>query len=191
MTSDRVWTASNMLSFLRVLLVPPVVYCLTTEFPYNRLWATALIVVAVLTDVLDGYLARRLHQVSELGKIIDPLADKIAAVAVTLVLAWNGEIPVWFVSVVVLRDVLILIGGIYIQKKKNIVAQSNWLGKLAVAVLTGYVFLTVLNIDALDGVREVVMGFCVTLLVVSFVVYAQRLFLGRNISMGREKNGTV
>ncbi|HEY4612249.1 MAG TPA: CDP-alcohol phosphatidyltransferase family protein, partial [Bacteroidota bacterium] len=90
---DRIWTASNFLSFLRVFLVPLVAYCLVEDFPYNRLWAGGIIVVAIFTDVLDGYFARRLHQVSELGKIIDPLADKVAAAVVTFVLAWIGEIP--------------------------------------------------------------------------------------------------
>ncbi|MCI0706766.1 MAG: CDP-alcohol phosphatidyltransferase family protein [Ignavibacteriae bacterium] len=173
---------SNFLSFLRVLLVPPVAYCIAVEFPYSRLWAAGLIVVAIISDVLDGYLARKLHQVSELGKVIDPLADKIAAITVTLVLAWTGDMPVWFVALVVLRDVLILFGGIYIQKKKNIVVQSNWLGKLAVAVLTLYVFLTVLSMESLEGIRQVTMVFCSVLLVASFVVYVQRIFVGRKVS---------
>lgn len=84
------------------------------------------------SDLLDGYLARKLDQVSETGKIIDPLADKISVIVISLILLYLGKIPLWFVLIVVFRDLLILGFGIYLDKKKDIRLMSNYPGKIAV-----------------------------------------------------------
>lgn len=84
------------------------------------------------TDLLDGYLARKLDQVSELGKIIDPLADKIAVGAIAILMFLKGLIPVWFIIIVIFRDLLILIFGLILKRKKKIVLMSNYPGKIAV-----------------------------------------------------------
>ncbi|MBP8976917.1 MAG: CDP-alcohol phosphatidyltransferase family protein, partial [Bacteroidetes bacterium] len=69
---QRVWTISNILSALRIVLVIPITICLVSEFPYHRYYAAGLVLLAIATDFFDGYLARQFHQVSELGKILDP-----------------------------------------------------------------------------------------------------------------------
>ena len=84
------------------------------------------------SDLLDGYLARKLDQVSEFGKIIDPLADKISVISISLILAYLNKIPLWFFLIVVIRDVLIFSFGIYLDKKKDIRLMSNFPGKIAV-----------------------------------------------------------
>lgn len=178
---ERILTASNLLSIARVLLIVPVAYCLTTEFAQNRLWAAGIVVFAVATDFLDGYLARRLHQVSELGKIIDPLADKIAVAGIIVILVSVGDIPLWFLVVVLLRDVLIVIGGAYIQKKKKIIVQSNWPGKIAVSVIAIYILLSTLKIETLETFRSLTLWLSVGIMVLSLAVYSQRLFIGRTI----------
>jgi cardiolipin synthase (CMP-forming) len=85
-----------------------------------------------ITDLLDGYLARKLNQVSELGKIIDPVADKLAVVAIAIMMFIKELIPLWFIAIVVLRDVLILVFGLILKRKKKIVLMSNYPGKIAV-----------------------------------------------------------
>ena len=66
-------TISNFLSASRIFLVLPMGYCLVTEFPFHRMWTIGIIAIAVATDFLDGFFARRLHQVTDFGKIIDPV----------------------------------------------------------------------------------------------------------------------
>jgi len=88
-----------------------------------------------LTDLLDGYLARKLNQISELGKIIDPLADKIAVGAIAILMFLKGLIPLWFIVVVLLRDLLILTFGLILKRKKKIVLMSNYPGKIAVLTI--------------------------------------------------------
>ncbi|OGU26319.1 MAG: hypothetical protein A2X66_02300 [Ignavibacteria bacterium GWA2_54_16] len=182
---DRIWTISNSISITRVLFLIPLAYCLFGEFDHHRLWAAGVIAVAVLSDFLDGYLARRLHQVSEMGKVVDPLADKIAVGALGLFLMVLGDIPVWYVIVVLLRDGLILAGGIYIRKKKNIVTQSNWPGKFAVSAVALYLFFSTLSIDSLESVRTYSLWLSIALMLFSMIVYAQRLFIGRTVTEER------
>ncbi len=94
--AHRNWTISNGLSFLRILLVIPIAVLLLQ--PEHRMLVVGLLLFAALTDLFDGYLARMLNEVSDFGKIIDPLADKIAVGVVCLILMVQGKVPLWFFS---------------------------------------------------------------------------------------------
>jgi cardiolipin synthase len=98
----------NIICVLRILLVWPVAAALAHS---EYLLALALIVVAGLSDVADGYLAKRFNWTSELGKFLDPLADKLLLVTVFVEAAWLGLAPWWLTSAVVARDVLIALGA--------------------------------------------------------------------------------
>lgn len=99
----------NIISIFRILLVVPVVWALI-----NLEYLTALILFAVagFTDALDGFLAKHYQWQTRLGSILDPLADKLLLVSCFLTLAWIELIPLWLVAVVIIRDVLIVIGGV-------------------------------------------------------------------------------
>jgi len=99
----------NLLSILRILLVPPVVFYMLQE---NYLPALILFVIAGITDSLDGWLAKRFNWQSALGEILDPLADKLLLVSSYIVFAWLELLPVWLVVSVMLRDVVIVVGGV-------------------------------------------------------------------------------
>ena len=176
---QRIWTISNLLSFSRVVLLAPLAYVLYSDIPNRQAWMAAIIVLAGLTDFFDGYLARRLHQVTDLGKIIDPLADKITAAGAAILLVMVGLLPLWYLLVVVLRDILILIGGIYIKARKNIVTQSNWPGKFAVFFVAVVMLLSVVESPSLEGLRQFMIWLSVVLMGGSFAIYVQRLFVGR------------
>jgi cardiolipin synthase len=99
----------NIISLLRIVLVIPVVYLLIQrQFSY----ALALFFIAGLTDGLDGYLAKRNNWTTRLGSILDPLADKLLLVFSYFALGWLGEIPMWLVVAVVIRDMIIVVGAI-------------------------------------------------------------------------------
>lgn len=85
--------------------------------------------------MLDGFLARKRNEISELGKIIDPLADKVCIITISLILLFQGVIPYWFVLIIVLRDVLIFSGGVYLKNSKKVVLMSNWAGKISVFII--------------------------------------------------------
>lgn len=132
--------------------------------------------------MLDGVLARRLNQVTEFGKIIDPLADKICITVVGLILMFQNVIPVWFFMTAVLRDILILIGGLYLRKKKNVMVSSNIIGKWTAGLLTLYLFLAFINVESLNEIKMVFLLISICLIVLSFTLYLIRfLKIIRNI----------
>jgi CDP-diacylglycerol--glycerol-3-phosphate 3-phosphatidyltransferase len=169
----KFWTVANALSLVRLLLVVPVTYLILTDGSAALLWT--LLAAVVVSDFFDGRVARWSHTVSEWGKVLDPLADKAAAIAVTLALVVrNAEptIPVWFVTLVAARDFLIVLGGWWLARKRSVVVMSTFTGKIAVTAIALTIVATLLGAD------PDVMAFCIwtttILLVISFVAYAGR-----------------
>jgi CDP-diacylglycerol--glycerol-3-phosphate 3-phosphatidyltransferase len=128
----EIFYISNLLSVFRMVLVIPVVYLFLIGFEHNKYIILCVLLLMYVTDLMDGYLARKLNQVSELGKIIDPLADKIAVGAIAILMFFKELIPPWFILVVILRDILILIFGLVLKNRKKVVLMSNYPGKIAV-----------------------------------------------------------
>jgi len=171
---DRIWNVSNLLSVSRIILVIPISILLCAGNPDYRWYSTGLIFLAVLTDLFDGLLARKLNQVTEFGKIIDPLADKIAVGVVTFILFIQGKFPLWFVLLVIIRDGLILAGGIYIRKKKRSIVQSNGAGKWAVTVISVLILVKILSYEELLPAENILLLISTLMLVISLVLYIQR-----------------
>jgi CDP-diacylglycerol--glycerol-3-phosphate 3-phosphatidyltransferase len=125
-------TVSNIITVSRLVLLPFIIYFLLNE---QRIVAFVIMLVSLLSDGLDGYLARRLNQESRLGRFLDPLCDKIFLAAVLIALLYIRAIPLWAVLLIVLRDFLILLGSFFLLKSKAVVEPSNTFGKI-----TGFVF---------------------------------------------------
>ena len=171
-STDRFLTASNLLSITRAVLVIPFIVVMLFTDPPSQLWGCIIMVVAALTDRYDGILARKFNQITDWGKILDPLADKIAVAAVAIVLLILGDIPVWFVTVLIARDVLIASGGVYIKKKKGLLLQSNEAGKWTVGIVALALSLMVLNAQTI--LVDVAVWASVVLLVISLALYVRR-----------------
>ena len=107
--STRVWTVPNLLSMLRLLLVPVFLVLLVVG---EDAWALLVLAVASLTDFLDGLIARRWGLITRLGQLLDPAADRLYIFAALLGLAWRDVVPWWFVVLVVGRDVFMLVLGV-------------------------------------------------------------------------------
>ena len=103
--TDRVWTLPNLLSMLRLAGVP--VFLWLVLGPEEDAWALALLMVAGVTDWLDGYLARRLDQFTRVGQVLDPVADRLYILAVVVGLGLRDIIPWWVVLILPLRDALL------------------------------------------------------------------------------------
>jgi CDP-diacylglycerol--glycerol-3-phosphate 3-phosphatidyltransferase len=161
---------SNSLSILRIVLAFPVAYYLWTD---QITVALIIAFIAAWTDYFDGYFARKLNQITELGKILDPVADKIMLAGIASVLLLRNILPVWFVIALILRHVLIIIGGIYSRKKLNYVLPSNMLGKTTFCFLLLVILGIILKINYFDTI-----GLYIALLalIYSLTVYAIRMF---------------
>jgi CDP-diacylglycerol--glycerol-3-phosphate 3-phosphatidyltransferase len=174
---NRLWTLSNLLSLSRILFVAPISWLLTDPAPESRLQALFLILIAMATDLLDGLLARRLNQVTEFGKIIDPLADKIAAAVVVTMMTFHGLIPFWFVTLMIVRDIVILAGGLYIRRRKGKLLQSNMLGKWTITIVAFYVLTVLLGSASLHWLELLLQMAGAVMLVMSTVAYGRRFFV--------------
>lgn len=128
-----VWTLPNLLSLFRILIIPLLVYLLSYPDRYSGLLAAGLFIIAALTDYLDGYLARRTQSVSDLGKILDPLADKLVVASALIMLAAmdrpdEPSVPAWLVVVILARESAVtVIRGIALAE--GFVMQAEALGK--------------------------------------------------------------
>ena len=128
-----VWTLPNLLSLFRILIIPLLVYLLTFPDRRSALWAAGLFMVASITDYFDGYFARRNKSVSDLGKILDPLADKLMVASALIMLAamdrpGEPSVPAWLVVVILARESAVtLIRGLALSD--GIIMQAETLGK--------------------------------------------------------------
>lgn len=139
--SDRkkLWTVPNMLTMFRLALVP-VYWVLMMGYRLNY-WALGVFVLATLTDVLDGFLARRYNQITDFGKLMDPLADKLMTLSVLFTLLLRHIIPWVPVALLGLKELIMLSGGIALYNRK-IVVHSLFVGKFAQTAVCLALFLS-------------------------------------------------
>jgi CDP-diacylglycerol--glycerol-3-phosphate 3-phosphatidyltransferase len=177
---ERIWTISNLLSLARLALVVPVVLLLSTNEISHRIYAVTIIVIATLTDYFDGAIARKFKQVTDIGKIVDPLADKIGIGVVSLVLTHQGKLPLWFLIIVLSRDLLIYLGGIYLKSLQGNIIQSNLVGKWTVVIIALVIVFAILNFPELQIIKSLLIYLTIIMIVVSFALYVKRFL---NISL--------
>lgn len=127
--TDRLLTVPNLLSGLRLLGVPLFLWLILV--PQADLVAVLVLVVAGFTDWLDGYLARRWHQISRLGQLLDPIADRLYILATLIGLLLRGIVPWWFVVLLVSRDVIMALVLMVLKRRGVIGLPVHFLGKAA------------------------------------------------------------
>jgi len=176
-TQDNVsaafFTWSNLISLSRIFIAFPVIFLHYTNGKRPTWGIAVLLFYCVISDYLDGYIARRKNQISEWGKILDPIADKVAAFFLFAYAVWVGLIPLWFFTIELTRDLLILAGSMYIQQRHGKVAMAVMSGKWSVNALAAYWLCAFLGPHVLPP-QFFFMGCSLTLMVLSFVDYIQR-----------------
>lgn len=169
------FNVSNSLSLLRMFLFIPLLFLTDLQDTNQRYYLLALIFIAYVTDVLDGYFARKLNQITEMGKIIDPLADKVLVTAIVIKLYLIGELTDLFFWTIVLRDVLIFIGGIFVSKIIGKVLPSNKLGKLTVFVIGIFIVIVITDFKNISLITYKIFYFgSIIMSFISFVGYSVR-----------------
>jgi len=155
----------------------PVSYYLATPVHNHREIAVLIILIAVTTDALDGYFARKFGQISEVGKVIDPLADKLGVAIVVVMLTIYGDIPLWMSIGILARDGIIFLAGLYIKRKTGIILPSLMSGKIAVSFLALYLVLAILQYPGIQWLLQMTLLISSATLVFSFLQYTQRFFM--------------
>jgi cardiolipin synthase len=126
--SSRIFTLANVISVVRLMAIPVFLWLVIAD---ELLPAFILLVAAVLTDFVDGMIARRMNQVTKLGQFLDPFADRLFIAATVVALAIQGVVPWWFVVAVMLRDALLGVGGIVMTRHGAGTLPVKWWGKAA------------------------------------------------------------
>lgn len=134
---DEFFTVPNMLSILRILLIPVIVYVYVfgDHIENNHLIAAGLIVFSGLTDVVDGFIARKFNMITDFGKFLDPLADKLTQLTVIACLITKFKM-MWIPFIVLaIKEVTALLAKLVIYKKKNRVDGAEWHGKASTVLI--------------------------------------------------------
>ena len=162
----------NKLTVFRVVLVPFfVVFLLLSGTNESLKWvALVIFVVASLTDLLDGHIARSRNLVTTFGKFMDPLADKILTISGMICLIELGRIPSWIVVIIVARE-FIISGFRLIATEHGIVIAANYWGKWKTTFQMIMIILMIMNLPALQMVTTIVMWVALVLTIVSLVTY--------------------
>jgi phosphatidylglycerophosphate synthase len=143
----------------------------------NDLQVTTAIVILIfyggVSDYLDGLIARKTNTISEVGKMIDPVADKLCALVLFVYTVWIGWIPLWFLVFAMFRDISIMLGSYFIKSKYDKVAMAIMSGKISVNVLALY-WISVFFFPEVTNVHMFLMACSVTLMLISWIDYFNR-----------------
>ena len=166
---SRIITLANFISMLRALSAIPIIYSMANP-RWN--WITGiLILMAALSDALDGYFARRAKAVTHFGKWIDPAADFIVIISVLVYLVGINKFPVWFFYFYLVRHVIIAGFAIYCINYEYMILHSNWWGKWSVNITALGIFLHIFEFTALPWLKMTSIYVAFFLLTVSFYLY--------------------
>ncbi len=165
----RVLTVPNILSFVRIALIP--VFVWLYSFEKNLFWAVFTLGVSGVTDVVDGFIARTFGMVSNVGRILDPIADKLTQIAVLVCLCFKFPRLIIVVSLLVVKELVNGIIGLFMLHKNRDALDSKWHGKLTTVCIyfTGVFHLLWPSIP--DVLSWILISLCIVMMVYSFVRY--------------------
>ena len=169
LTRDQVLTIPNLLSFFRFFLIPIIVWLYA--FNDMREWATLVILVSGFTDILDGFIARKFNMMSDLGKALDPLADKLTQLAVLSCLIIDYPLIAVPVGIMVIKELSSFILRFILFKKTEQVGGARWHGKLNTSLLVAMIVLHILWIDIPHEVSSIAILICTAAMVLSCTLY--------------------
>jgi len=171
----EIYTKSNIISLFRLFLAIPLWFLLGDfNSPNIRYITFTVCLIASFSDILDGYIARKYNEVTEFGKIIDPLADKIVVGVIIIKLYALGEIPSYYFLMIILRDIIIFLGGMFVAKKIDRVLPSNVLGKITVINIGIVILLIILQFNGNNLVYKLLYASSIVLIFASLVGYIIR-----------------
>lgn len=168
---DRILTIPNVLSLIRIAMIPfMVMLYMKEEFE----WTAVLIVLSGISDMVDGYVARRFHMVSKFGKALDPIADKLTQWIVLICLVIRFRLMLVPVCLMLIKELTNLILTWLTYRKNGEVHGADWHGKVNTWLLYMMIFLHVIWGDIPELISDVTILICTAMMMYSFVVYTIR-----------------
>ena len=173
--SNKVFTIPNILSMFRLALIAPI---MITFFNKYYLISLILIVLSGVTDVVDGKIARKFNMVSNLGKILDPIADKLTQIAIMISIA-SVQIYILIPCIIlIIKEIVSGIFGIYVVKHIKRMLWADWHGKLATVslyvMMAAHMLMLIISGNIIPIISYITIGICAVLVSLSFVLYLIR-----------------
>ncbi len=169
LTKEQVLTIPNAMSAFRILLIPFIIWTYASDRHYL---AFALVLVSALSDMLDGLVARKLNMVSDFGKFIDPVADKLTQAAILICLmTQHSHIYILFIILAV-KELVTLWLGAAVFNRHDSVHSAKWYGKLCTVVLEGATMLLMVLPNASENLVHLFIFICACVLIFAFIMYA-------------------
>ena len=164
----------NVLSVIRIMLVPIFIMLYFYNYPENMWIAVAVFFLAGATDVVDGYLARRNNWITDIGKLFDPLADKMMQCAALTCFYITDIIPIWLYVTYVAKELMLIVGAIFMLHRRSVVVKSGFWGKFAVCVFYASIAVLVyLQTAALETSEKWTPVICAVMLCFAIVALVQ------------------
>jgi len=167
-----IFTIPNLLSFLRICLIPVIawLYCVKQ----NSILAGGVLILSGITDVVDGYIARHFHMVSNLGKVLDPIADKLTQGAMLICLLFRFPWVIGPIILMIVKEIFMSVTGILVIRRTGIVLGAEWHGKAATVLLYGMILLHLFWYDIPTVVSTLSIAACTLMILISFFLYGIR-----------------
>ena len=186
-------TIPNLLSLVRLALIPAIVVLYVKGFPYA---SVALIVLSAITDVVDGWVARRFNMISDFGKFLDPVADKLTQIAMLSCLVIRYSWAILLVALLVAKELFQFIYGLVVLKKTNTMNSARWFGKVNTVVLYASMILLFLHPEIPSALAEILLSFCALTMLCSMILYGRFFHLvikqaENNVTVLQEKEGNA
>lgn len=169
---NKIFTIPNILSFVRLCLIPIIVWLYLRKEDY--LLTGIFVIISGLTDVVDGFIARRFNMISDLGKVLDPIADKATQLTVLILLAISFPLMLIPIAIGVVKEIFMTISGYLVIKKCDVVMGAEWHGKLATVWLTVTMALHLVWHEITPVISICMIVLSAVLILLSLVLYAIR-----------------
>ncbi|WP_047985725.1 CDP-alcohol phosphatidyltransferase family protein [Ornithinibacillus californiensis] len=172
LTKREIFTIPNILSYIRLLLIPVFVYIYITANSTNDYYIAAIIIlISGLTDMFDGLIARKFNQITELGKAVDPIADKLTQAAIVGCLVFRYEYMWILVVLLVVKELFMGINGLILLNRGRKLDGAMWFGKASTAVFYAATFILIAFPEINIHVASLLMLVTGIFLSLSFVLY--------------------
>ncbi len=179
----KILTIPNLLSFFRLLLIPVFIWLYVAQ--QQTLWTAGVLLLSGLTDILDGWIARTFHMVSDLGKVLDPVADKLTQIAMLFCLATRFPHMRYLLALLFLKEALNSVMGLLVIRRTGRVFGAAWHGKAATVLLYTTIVVHLLWVDLPSSVSGGLVWACGGMVLLSAALYFAR---NRRLLAGERKN---
>ena len=171
-TETKIITIPNILSFFRLCLIPLIVWLYCAERNYAG--AGLVLIISGLTDVADGFIARKFHLISDLGKVLDPVADKLTQAAMLVCLLLRFPLIIVPLILLLIKEIFMSVTGLMVIRKTGTVYGAKWHGKAATCLLYAMMILHVFWSEIPPAVSAVSILACAVMIAVSLGFYGSR-----------------